>query len=320
MFAYVCMSVSLMTELTAQQQQLLEDAQSESVPEGVYPAAGRASPCASLPSLAAGLAAAEPQPPSAFPTGSTRGGPADPRQQDLLCTRMLLSTQLIQLSLMVFWRAADLLARAGAGDGGPRALLLPAPAGLRGDRQLVALPCLDTVHQRSPPGKLHSLSSMQWSSAGQQQPVADAQPLRGANLQLRSTRPSQPSYQLRLLHIFSLFTDINPRHITRKGSALPARLVNCFTVAHDSDIDNLMWHNCALKLRWSSQLPRECPVSGLVAQPGALHSGCSSLAPHSHCKTPMQLGGCSCPGSGLPAKPQVCPVVRGGLSRISRSS
>lgn len=151
MFAYVCMSVSLMTELTAQQQQLLEDAQSESVPEGVYPAAGRASPCASLPSLAAGLAAAEPQPPSAFPTGSTRGGPADPRQQDLLCTRMLLSTQLIQLSLMVFWRAADLLARAGAGDGGPRALLLPAPAGLRGDRQLVALPCLDTVHQRSPP-------------------------------------------------------------------------------------------------------------------------------------------------------------------------
>lgn len=142
--------------------------------------------------------------------------------------------------------------------------------------------------------------------------MADTQPLRGANLQLRSIRPSQPSYQLRLLHIFSLFTDINPRHITRKGSALPARLVNCFTVAHDSDIDNLMWHNCALKLRWSWQLPPKCPVSGLVAQPGALHSGCSSLAPHSHCKTPMQLGGCSCLGSGLPAKPQVCPVVWGG--------
>lgn len=89
-----------MREQTVQQRQLLEDACSENVPEGMYPASGGASPC--TPPITAGLVGAEPQPPPAFATGSVRGGPVDPWQQDLLCTVLLLSTQLIQLDLMVF--------------------------------------------------------------------------------------------------------------------------------------------------------------------------------------------------------------------------
>lgn len=123
------LSLSLTREQTVQQRQLLKAAFSENVPKGAYPALGTASTCAPLPSLAAGLAGAEPQPPSAFAAGGARGGSADPRQQDLLCTGLLLSTRLIQLAPMVFWRVADLLAWVCAAAGGPWALLLPAPVG-----------------------------------------------------------------------------------------------------------------------------------------------------------------------------------------------
>lgn len=51
-----------------------------------------------------------------------------------------------------------------------------------------------------------------------------------------------------------------------------------------------------------------------MACPQALQRGCSSLAPHPACRTLlMQPGGCSRPGSGLPAKLQICPVLPGEL-------
>lgn len=62
------------------------------------------------------------------------GWPYRPWAAGSLCARLLLSTRLIQLAPRVFWRAAELLAWVCAGAGGPWALLLLAPAGLRDDR------------------------------------------------------------------------------------------------------------------------------------------------------------------------------------------
>lgn len=102
----------------------------------------------------------------------------------------------------------------------------------RSVQPLYASPCV-------PQTLLHT-ETLSWAAASI--PAVEVQLPRGANLLPAEGLPCMaPLLITPPTHPLNIYRQ-NPQHITRKGSALPFRLVNSLAVAHNSDTDILMWH------------------------------------------------------------------------------